>query len=77
MLKIGHFHKRWGFVYMHETTKCVPINNLFSQSHDVACLECFQRATDYPYAIALKTMVIPCRTARQSLKWTKQLCDAT
>ena len=29
-----------------------------------ACLECFQLATDYPYIIALKIMVLPFRTAR-------------
>ena len=28
-LKIGHFHKGYGFVYMHETTKCVLINSFY------------------------------------------------
>ena len=40
---------------MHETAKFVLINNFyFLKSHCDACLECFQLATDYPYAIALK-----------------------
>ena len=65
-LKKGHFHKGCGFVYMHETTKCVLINTvafIFISDCD-ACLECFQLATDYTYTIALKIMVLPCRTAR-------------
>ena len=55
---------------MHETTKCVLVNTLalIFMSHCDACLECFQLATDFPYTIALKIMVLPCLTARQSKK---------
>ena len=63
-LKIGHFHKGYGFVYMHETTKCVLINSFYFQSDCDACLECFQLATDYPYTITLKIIVLPCRAAK-------------
>ena len=63
-LKIGHFHKGCGFVDMHETTKCVIIYSFIFINECDACLECFQLATDYPYTIALKIMVLPCRTAR-------------
>ena len=63
---------------MHETTKCDVINNFnFHKSFLDACFECFQLATDYPYTIALKIMVLYCRTARQSLKWAMKLRYAT
>ena len=67
-LKICHFHKGRGFIYMHETTKCVLINNFIFISHCDACLECVLLVTENPYTIALKVMVLPCRMARQSLK---------
>ena len=53
-LKIGHFYKGWGFVYMYEKENDLFIITFILISHCNACLELFQLATDCPYTIVLK-----------------------
>ena len=63
-LKIGHFQRGVAlFTCMKQQSVSLLIAFIFISNCD-ACLECLELATDYPYTIAMKIIVLPFRTAR-------------
>ena len=69
-LKIGNFHKGWGFFNMHETKKYAVINNFYF--HKPLRCKLFHLATH-----CIRIMVLPCLMAKQSIEWVMKSCNAT
>ena len=66
---MGHFHMGLSFVYMHETTKCVLINNFYFHKIIVMHVWSVSKMLLTIHIPCIEIMVLPCRTSRQSLKW--------